>query len=62
MLTCHFVGAQDVLVSGTIYSSTDSTAIPDVKVKILGTNSGTLSDWDGNFTIKASPNDTLELS
>lgn len=36
--------------------------LPGVAVQIVGTRTGTLTDMDGNYSIKAAPSDVLEFS
>ncbi|MEE9349195.1 MAG: SusC/RagA family TonB-linked outer membrane protein [Flavobacteriaceae bacterium] len=55
------VYAQQVTVKGVV---TDTADIPiaDVNVKVKGTNTGTVTDFDGKYTIKAKNGDTLVFS
>ncbi|MBB3701290.1 SusC/RagA family TonB-linked outer membrane protein [Flammeovirga yaeyamensis] len=46
-------------ISGTITSQTDNDPIPGVSIFIKGTTTGTISDFDGNYSIMASPEDIL---
>jgi hypothetical protein len=48
-------------VSGTV-SDNARMPLPGVSVLIKGTKSGTQTDFDGKFSIKASPNDVLVFS
>lgn len=50
--------AQDITVSGTI-TSEDGAALPGVYVLVKGTSTGTVSDTDGKYVIKASPQSVL---
>ncbi len=59
VLTCLIaphVSAQIITVKGTIYSTEDSTTIPFATILIHDSTghqlSGSMSDFDGNFTIK----------
>ena len=52
--------AQTKTVSGTV--SDDSGALPGVSILIKGTKSGTETDFDGKYTIKASSGDVLVFS
>ena len=47
--------AQDISVTGRIISGEDRLALPGVTVVIKGTTQGTISDVDGNYTIKVPP-------
>ena len=49
-------------ISGHIVSSDDGLSLPGVSVVVEGTDRGTFSDFDGNFTIDANVGDTLLLS
>ncbi|MCF7569033.1 carboxypeptidase-like regulatory domain-containing protein [Sabulilitoribacter arenilitoris] len=49
------------LVSGTIYD-TNSNSLPGVNIIIKGSTSGTQTDFDGKFLIKADKNDILVFS
>lgn len=53
--------AQDVQVSGTIVDETD-TPMPGVTVLLKGTTTGTTTDLDGNFTIRAPKSGVLVFS
>lgn len=53
--------AQERTVTGTITSKDDGLPIPGVSVKIVGTKVGTLTNSDGKFTIKVTPNATLQF-
>ncbi len=48
-------------VSGTI-TNEDGLPLPGVNIIIKGTNTGTQSDFDGNYSIQASPEDILIFS
>ncbi|KAB1067490.1 TonB-dependent receptor plug domain-containing protein [Tamlana haliotis] len=48
-------------VSGTIYDETGAP-IPAVNIIIKGTSRGTMTNFDGNFSIKASKGDILEIT
>ena len=49
-------------VSGTITDSDTGEPLIGASVLIQGTNTGTVSDIDGNYTINANPGDVLEVS
>jgi TonB-linked SusC/RagA family outer membrane protein len=46
--------AQDREIKGTVTSSDDGQPIPGVQVLVKGTSTGTITDLDGNYTIKVS--------
>lgn len=57
------INAQDVkTVSGTVSDSGTGTPIPGANVIVKGTTNGTVTDFDGNYTIEASSNDILVFS
>ncbi len=49
-------------VSGTVTSSEDGSPIVGASVKVLGTHTGTVTDADGNFSLKAPANAKLQIS
>jgi len=60
ILSC-FVGFAQQTVTGTI-SDQDGVPLPGVNVIIKGTNTGTSTDFDGNYSITADEDDTLVFS
>ena len=60
ILSC-FVGFAQQTVTGTI-SDQDGVPLPGVNVVIKGTNTGTSTDFDGNYSITADEDDTLVFS
>ena len=59
--TCLSTYAQEKTVSGTVVS-VESGPLPGVNVIIKGTNSGALTDFDGNYTITSKIGDILQFS
>lgn len=54
---------QNRTITGTIVSSDDNAPLPGVNVIVKGTTNGTVTDFDGNYTITvASNNSVLEFS
>ncbi len=49
-------------VSGTVISSSDNLPIPGVSVLVKGTTNGTVTDFDGNFSLSANSGDVLVFS
>ncbi|MEE9349146.1 MAG: SusC/RagA family TonB-linked outer membrane protein [Flavobacteriaceae bacterium] len=49
-------------ITGVISSADDDFPLPDVSVVEKGTNNGTITDFDGNYTIKVKENATLVFS
>ena len=54
--------AQQVQISGVVKSATDNLPLPGVSISIKGTVTGVLTDINGIYTIKASPNQVLVFS
>jgi TonB-linked SusC/RagA family outer membrane protein len=61
VLMAQLTFAQERSVSG-IVSDNAGLPIPGVSVLVKGTKAGTQTDFDGKFTIKASPSQTLVFS
>lgn len=53
---------EDRKITGTIISAKDKTGLPGVAVKIKDSDIGTITDIDGNFTLKVDDNATLMVS
>jgi len=53
--------AQDYEVSGTVLDK-NGMPLPGVSIIVKGTSTGTISDFDGNFSLKASSTSTLVFS
>ncbi|MDQ2658724.1 MAG: SusC/RagA family TonB-linked outer membrane protein, partial [Bacteroidota bacterium] len=51
--------AQELTVSGKVTAATDGSALPGVSVRLNDSGQGTVTDIDGNYTVTASPTDTL---
>lgn len=57
----QFIYAQEKEVSGTVKDE-DGKALPGVNITVEGTDSGTQTDFDGNYTIDAEVGQTLKFS
>lgn len=58
-----FIGfSQTIEVTGTITSSEDNLPLPGASVIVAGTDTGTVTDFDGNYTINALPTAQLQIS
>lgn len=57
-----FAQDQEKEIKGTVTFKADGMPIVGVNVIILGTSTGTLTDFDGNYVITASVGDVLEFS
>lgn len=60
-LVTQITFAQERAVSGTVSDNT-GMPLPGVSVLVKGTKTGTQTDFDGKFSIKATPNQTLVFS
>lgn len=54
--------AQNVTASGTIISADDSQPLPGVNVIVSGTTKGTVTDFDGKYSIQVPGNSSLLFS
>ena len=61
LLSNTLVG-QNISVSGTVYDAYTRDPIPGAAVVILNSTQGVVSDFDGNFSIQASPDQSLSVS
>lgn len=62
MLAVFTASAQDMVVTGRVTSSSDGYPIPGVNIMQKGTNVGTITDLDGNYSISTQQNATLQFS
>ena len=61
--TLASVYAQDIQVKGTVVSGSDNEPLPGVNVVVKGTTNGTITDFDGKFTLQNVPdNGTIQVS
>jgi len=56
------VYAQEITVTGKVKDAADGSSIPGVTIVVKGTTTGTISDIDGNYTIKVQPGAILVFS
>lgn len=54
--------AQGKEIKGTVTSTTDGMPIAGVNVLVVGTTTGTLTDFDGNYTLVANVGDVINFS
>ncbi|SHH69270.1 iron complex outermembrane recepter protein [Wenyingzhuangia marina] len=64
LLICFSITSfsQQLNVSGTVTDATDGTPLLGVNIMIKNANSGTTTDFDGNYNIKVNKNDVLVFS
>ncbi|HKJ43092.1 MAG TPA: SusC/RagA family TonB-linked outer membrane protein, partial [Sunxiuqinia sp.] len=62
LLVTQFTFAQEISLSGKITDSDTGDPIPGATVVVKGTTNGTVSDFDGNYTLKVEKGDTLQFS
>ena len=62
ILTLGQVWAQNQTISGKVVSGVDGEAIPGASISVLGTSRGTITNYDGKFSIEAEPGTTLVVS
>ncbi|MEP5600416.1 MAG: TonB-dependent receptor [Algibacter sp.] len=53
---------QNKTITGVVVSADDNMGIPGVNIIVKGTSVGAVTDFDGNYTIKASQDDLLVFS
>ncbi len=58
----QFSFAQEKTITGTVTSSADGLPLPGVNVIVQGTSRGVQTDFDGNYSIKASEGEVLVFS
>ncbi len=58
----QFSFAQEKTITGTVTSSVDGLPLPGVNVIVKGTSRGAQTDFDGNYSIKASQGEILVFS
>jgi len=54
--------AQEGTITGVVTSLEDGLPLPGVNVLVKGTSRGTITDFDGNYSVSASSGETLEFS
>lgn len=58
----HALWIQEQTIRGTVVSASTGEPLPGVTVRVVGKTSVTATNQDGQFEIKASANDVLEIS
>ncbi len=54
--------AQEITVSGSVTDANDGSPIPGATILVKGTTNGTITNLDGQYTIKANEGDVLTFS
>jgi TonB-linked SusC/RagA family outer membrane protein len=54
--------AQERTITGVVTSLDDGMPLPGVNVLVKGTSTGTITDFDGNYSVSAGSEDILEFS
>lgn len=54
--------AQSIAVTGKVVSSDDGYGLPGVTIQVKDTSTGTVTDIDGNYSLKADGQDVLVFS
>lgn len=63
VMFCFSVHAQQAkTISGKVISKADGQPVPGVNILIVGTTTGTSTDFDGKYTIEAKAGDVLQFS
>lgn len=62
MFVTNFIVAQQGAISGNVTSSSNGLPLPGVNVIVKNTTNGVQTDFDGNYTIKASKGEVLVFS
>lgn len=62
LLAANIAMAQQMALSGKITDSSSGESLPGVSIVVKGTTNGTVSDMDGNFTLKVNKGETVQFS
>lgn len=62
LFVVHYGYAQDISIKGQVFDQTLGEPMIGVNVSVKGTTNGVITDFDGNFIIKAKKNDVLVFS
>ena len=60
--TLGSMAAQTVKVSGTVLEGETNSPLPGVTIQVKNTGTGTLTDFDGTFSLEVTPQDILVFS
>ena len=56
------VWAQTQTITGKVVSAANDEAIPGASIVVLGTSRGSITDYDGKFSLEVAPGTTLVVS
>lgn len=62
LLMTFTLSAQNVQISGVVFSGSDNEPLPGVSIIVKGTTTGTVTDINGHFSISAAPKSVLAVS
>jgi len=62
LLSVQYSFAQEKEITGTVTSKSDGMPLPGANISVEGTTKGAQTDFDGKYSIKASPGDVLTFS
>ena len=62
LFACNSLSAQERTISGRLTSSEDGTPLPGINIQIKGTDVGTITDVNGNYSITVPVGATLVFS
>ena len=56
------ISAQEIEITGVVTDATDDSTLPGVNIIVVGTQTGAMADFDGNYSISAEVGQKLEFS
>ncbi len=62
LLIPYSLCAQTLTVTGVVYAEGESDPVIGANVMVKGTSNGTITDFDGNFSLQAKSGDVLQVS
>ncbi|MDC1107029.1 TonB-dependent receptor [Prolixibacteraceae bacterium] len=62
LLSVGVTNAQEKIITGSVVDKTTRELLPGVTIAVEGTARGTITDFDGNFSLKVNPGETLSIS
>lgn len=62
MMSVTLTAQDEATVRGKVVTGDTSESLPGVSIRIKGKNQGDITDADGNYSLKAAPNDVLVFS